>query len=74
MAPGKFSPGRDARKFTGMVGRQSKKVGGKQGIHHHPMESQLGEGLTGGMPVKDRKGAYVPPALPAAPPMAWSKK
>lgn len=57
-----------------MVGRQSKKVSGKQGIHHHPMESQLGEGLTGGMPVKDRKGAYAPPAMPAAPPMAWGKK
>ena len=43
---------RDARKFTGMVGKQSKRTGlnGKsQGIHHHPMMSQLGEGISGGI-------------------------
>jgi len=54
---------RDARKFTGIVGRQSAKISGKQGIHHHPQMAQLGEGLAGGMTIE--KGPYTPPAPPA---------
>jgi hypothetical protein len=43
------NPGSEPRKFTGMVGRQSKKVDGKQGMHHHPQMSQLGLNVSGGM-------------------------
>jgi hypothetical protein len=35
--------------FVGMIGKQSKKVEGKQGIHHHPLMSKLGRNIEGGM-------------------------
>lgn len=54
---------RDKKSFVGIVGRQSKKVSGKQGIHHHPQMSQLGEGLANGLAVK--RGPYTPPSPPA---------
>lgn len=38
-----------ANKFTGMVGRESKKASGKQGMHHHPQMSQLGNAVMGGL-------------------------
>ncbi len=42
-------PKTDARGFTGMVGKQSSKVSGKQGRHHHPLMAQLGATLAKGM-------------------------
>jgi hypothetical protein len=62
---------KDASHFTGIVGRQSEKVSGKQGRHHHPLVGQLGAGMAGGMPMTGRMGAYRPPKAPA---MARSKK
>lgn len=41
--------GGGANKFTGIVGRESSKSIGKQGMHHHPQMSQLGNALKGGM-------------------------
>jgi hypothetical protein len=34
---------------VGIVGRESKKVSGKQGMHHHPMMGQLGDNVAKGM-------------------------
>lgn len=42
--------------FVGVVGRQSKKKAGKQGMHHHPMMAELGENVPGGLkPTAKRK-------------------
>lgn len=54
------NPGSEPRKFTGMVGRQSSKVSGKQGMHHHPMMSELGLNVSGGM----KPGGFHMPKMP----------
>lgn len=45
----KAKGGGTPNKFVGIVGRESKKVSGKQGMHHHPMMSELGENVSGGL-------------------------
>ena len=57
------SGNRDASKFTGMVGRESKSKTGHQGIHHHPLEIELGNGVTGGM----KPGGITAPVMPPGP-------
>lgn len=41
--------GKDPSKFVGQVGRESIKASGKQGMHHHPQMSQLGNAMAKGM-------------------------
>lgn len=41
--------GHETKGFAGMVGRESSKSIGKQGMHHHPQMSQLGNALKSGM-------------------------
>lgn len=47
--PGGFAPKADATKFTGVVGRQSSKKSGKQGMHHHQQMADLGNAVAKGM-------------------------
>lgn len=49
--------GKVMKGFTGIIGRESKKKSGKQGIHHHPMESQLGDGIAKGIQPGPRQAA-----------------
>lgn len=42
--------------FFGVVGRQSQKKSGKQGMHHHPQMRELGQNVSGGLkPAPKRK-------------------